>query len=88
LSSISAAIQAVCRKRRRDVNAILGQTGAREISVKNYMSSEQITKEAAATTQTRKRKGICVGQRFCLGSVTKSLNTNSKSTFKAPNGAV
>src|SRR6266536_76377 len=32
--------------------------------------------------------GICVGQRFCLGSVTKSLNTNSKSTFKAPNGAV
>src|SRR5882757_8575148 len=33
-------------------------------------------------------KGICVGQRFCLGSVTKSLNTNSKSTFKAPNGAV
>jgi len=40
LSSTSAAIQAVCRKRRRDVNAILGQTGARKISVKNYMSSE------------------------------------------------
>jgi hypothetical protein len=52
---MSAAIQAVCRKRRRDVNAILGQTGARKISVKNYMSSEQITQEAAATTQTRKR---------------------------------
>jgi hypothetical protein len=56
LSSISAAIQAVCRKRRRDVNAILGQTGARKISgKKNYMSYEQITQEAAATTQTRKR---------------------------------
>jgi hypothetical protein len=40
LSSISAAIQAVCRKRRRDVNAILGQTGARKISVKNYMSNK------------------------------------------------
>jgi hypothetical protein len=29
-----------CRKRRRDVNAILGQTGARKISVKKYMSYE------------------------------------------------
>jgi hypothetical protein len=37
------------------------------------MSSEQIAQEAVATTQTRKRYGICVGQPFCLGSVTKSL---------------
>ena len=27
-----------CRKRRREIKAILGQTGARKISVKNYMS--------------------------------------------------
>jgi hypothetical protein len=48
LSSISAAIQAVCRKRRRDVNAILGQTGARKISVKNYMSDKTESCCAAA----------------------------------------
>ena len=48
--------QAACRKTLHKVNhRFLGKTGARKISLKNYMSSKQITQEAAATTQTRKR---------------------------------
>jgi hypothetical protein len=39
----------------RTATSILGQNPRQKISVKNYMSSEQITQEAAATTQTRKR---------------------------------
>jgi hypothetical protein len=40
LSSISAAIEAVCLERRQDVNGILGQTPCPKISEKNYMSAK------------------------------------------------
>jgi hypothetical protein len=50
-----ASIHAVCRKTLEEVNRDSVQSPAPKDSVKNYMSSEQITQEAAATTQTRKR---------------------------------
>jgi hypothetical protein len=36
----SASIEAVCRKTRRDVNALLGQKPVSQNSVKNYMSDK------------------------------------------------
>jgi hypothetical protein len=41
-----------------------------------------------AIGNTRPLSGICVGQRFCLGSLHQVLNTDPKSTFKALNNAV
>jgi hypothetical protein len=46
-------------KRLEEVNRDSGGTiPCPKNSVKNYMSSEQITQETAATTQTRKGKGF------------------------------
>src|SRR4030095_1704035 len=53
-------------------------------------TTRHLNKSPGRQRRRRKQKEAkdCVGQRFCLGSGTNSLNTNSKSTFKAPNGAV
>jgi hypothetical protein len=67
LSSITAAIQAVCR----NVNAILGQTGATKISVKNYMldKSAGVASDWAMMGQNLRDTTADVGSMPLLGSL-------------------